>query len=80
MQSDEGQGWLRFALSESRGAFRDLVLISLFINLLVLSIPVFVLQVYDRVVFHSGMTTLQGLVIGMGLVIGFDFIINDMDR
>ena len=75
MQSDEGQVWLRFALSESRGAFRDLVLISLFINLLVLSIPVFVLQVYDRVVFHSGMTTLQGLVIGMGLVIGFDFIL-----
>lgn len=75
MQNDEGQGWLRFALRESRGAFRDLVLISLFINLLVLSIPVFVLQVYDRVVFHSGMTTLQGLVIGMGLVIGFDFIL-----
>lgn len=75
MQSDHGQGWLRFALGESRGAFRDLVLISLFINLLVLSIPVFVLQVYDRVVFHSGMTTLQGLVIGMGLVIGFDFVL-----
>lgn len=75
MQGDEGQGWLRFALRESRGAFRDLILISLFINLLVLSIPVFVLQVYDRVVFHSGMTTLQGLVIGMGIVIGFDFIL-----
>lgn len=75
MQGDEGQGWLRFALRESRGAFRELILISLFINLLALSIPVFVLQVYDRVVFHSGMTTLQGLVIGMGIVIGFDFIL-----
>ncbi len=75
MSKDEGKGWLRYALRESRGAFRDLALISLFINLLVLSIPVFVLQVYDRVVFQSGMTTLQGLVIGMGIVIGFDFIL-----
>ncbi len=75
MQNDEDSGWLRYALRESRGAFRDLALISLFINLLVLSIPVFVLQVYDRVVFQSGMTTLQGLVIGMGIVIGFDFIL-----
>jgi ATP-binding cassette subfamily C protein LapB len=72
---DDGKGWLRYALNESRGAFRDLALISLFINILVLSIPVFVLQVYDRVVFQSGMTTLQGLVIGMGIVIGFDFIL-----
>jgi ATP-binding cassette subfamily C protein LapB len=67
--------WLRTALRESRGAFRDVVLISFFINILVLSIPVFVLQVYDRVVFQGGMTTLQGLVIGMGLVIGFDFVL-----
>lgn len=72
---DEGKGWLRYALRESRSAFRDLVLISLFVNVLVLSIPVFVLQVYDRVVFHHGITTLQGLVIGMGLVIGFDFVL-----
>lgn len=75
MLDDDGKGWLRYALNESRGAFRDLALISLFINLLVLSIPVFVLQVYDRVVFQSGMTTLQGLVIGMGIIIGFDFIL-----
>ena len=63
------QRWTRMA------AFRDLVFISLFINLLVLAIPVFVLQVYDWLVFHSGMTTLQGVVIGMGLVIGFDFVL-----
>jgi len=67
--------WLRSALRDSRGAFRDLMLISLFINILVLSIPVFVLQVYDRVVFQGGMTTLQGLVIGMGLIVGFDFVL-----
>jgi ATP-binding cassette subfamily C protein LapB len=47
----------------------------LFVNLLALAAPVFVLQVYDRVVYHAGLSTLTGLVIGMALVIGFDFIL-----
>ena len=75
MAEKHDRHWLRSALRDSRGAFRDLMLISLFINILVLSIPVFVLQVYDRVVFQGGMTTLQGLVIGMGLIVGFDFVL-----
>lgn len=74
-QTDDDDNWLWSALRSSRGAMRDLVLMSLFVNILVLSIPVFVLQVYDRVVFHSGLTTLQGLIIGMCLVIGFDYIL-----
>ncbi len=49
-----------------------ILLVSLFINLLALAAPVFVLQVYDRVVFHAGVTTLQGLLIGMALVLVFD--------
>lgn len=75
MPDNEDKHWLRSALHESRAALRDLVLISCFVNLLVLSIPVFVLQVYDRVVFQGGMTTLQGLVIGMGLIVGFDYVL-----
>ena len=65
--------WLRTALEGGRGVFRDILLVSLFINLLALAAPVFVLQVYDRVIFHAGLSTLQGLVIGMVLVILFDF-------
>ncbi|MFT6583650.1 MAG: ATP-binding cassette subfamily C protein LapB [Alphaproteobacteria bacterium] len=75
MQQPGKERWLWSALQTSRGAIRDLVLMSLFVNILVLSIPVFVLQVYDRVVFHSGLTTLQGLIIGMCLVIGFDYVL-----
>src|SRR5262245_64591628 len=52
---------------------RELVVFSLFVNLLALAAPVFTLQVYDRVVFHAGLSTLQGLALGMVLVIGFDF-------
>lgn len=53
----------------------ELVALSVFVNLLALAVPVFVLQVYDRVVFQAGLTTLQGLVIGVGLAIVFDFIL-----
>jgi PrtD family type I secretion system ABC transporter len=65
--------WLRTALEDGRGVFRDILLVSLFINVLALAAPVFVLQVYDRVIFHAGLSTLQGLVIGMVVVILFDF-------
>jgi ATP-binding cassette subfamily C protein LapB len=49
--------------------------LSFFINLLALAVPVFVMQVYDRVVFHSGLNTLAGLIVGMGVVLAFDFLL-----
>lgn len=53
----------------------ELLTISLFINTMALAVPVFVLQVYDRVVAKAGLTTLQGLAIGVGVVILFDFML-----
>lgn len=53
----------------------ELVSFSVFINILALVVPVFVLQVYDRVVYHAGLTTLQGLVIGAGLAVVFDYLL-----
>ncbi|NQU70872.1 MAG: peptidase domain-containing ABC transporter, partial [Rhodospirillales bacterium] len=68
------QGWLRPMLRPLRPRIRELVIFSLVINMLALATPVFVLQVYDRVVFKAGLSTLQGLAVGMVLVIAFDFI------
>lgn len=51
---------------------------SLFINVLSLAVPIFVLQVYDRVVFQAGLTTLQGLVIGVLLAVLFDFVLRQV--
>ncbi len=53
----------------------ELLTLSLFVNLMALAVPVFVLQVYDRVVAKAGLTTLQGLAIGVGIVIVFDFLL-----
>jgi ATP-binding cassette subfamily C protein LapB len=67
--------WLREVLRPLRGAFRELMTATLFINLLALAVPVFVLQVYDRVVFFAGLSTLRGLVIGVGVALLFDFLL-----
>jgi ATP-binding cassette subfamily C protein LapB len=65
--------WLDPVLKPLRPAFREAVILALFINLLALAPPVFVLQVYDRVVFYAGLSTLQGLVVGMAVALVFDF-------
>jgi PrtD family type I secretion system ABC transporter len=55
--------------------FGEITILSVFINLLALAGPVFVLQVYDRVVFHAGVSTLYALVIGMAFAILFDYVL-----
>ncbi len=67
--------WLRTLLEPLKPLFKEVLAISLFINLLAIAVPVFVLQVYDRVIFHAGLSTLQGLVLGILAVIAFDFVL-----
>lgn len=55
--------------------YRELAFLSLFVNFLALAVPVFVLQVYDRVVFFAGISTLQALVFGVVIAIAFDFVL-----
>ena len=60
------------ALSAQLG---KLIAMSVFINALSLAVPVFVLQVYDRVVPHAGIQTLKGLLIAILAAIVFDFVL-----
>jgi ATP-binding cassette subfamily C protein LapB len=68
-------GWLRPLAAPIGPAYRDLVAFSLFVNLLALAAPIFVLQVYDRVVYRAGLSTLQALVVGMAIALLFDFVL-----
>ncbi|MGC2854048.1 peptidase domain-containing ABC transporter [Novispirillum sp. DQ9] len=70
-----GLAWLRPVLRPLRPLFKQVLAISLFVNVMALASPIFVLQVYDRVVFHAGLSTLEGLVIGMILVLAFDYVL-----
>jgi ABC-type bacteriocin/lantibiotic exporter with double-glycine peptidase domain len=73
--SERRTPWLRQALRPVRGALREVLAVSVFTNLLAIAAPVFVLQVYDRVVAHAGIATLYGLVAGMAMAIALDFVL-----
>ncbi|MBO6948716.1 MAG: ATP-binding cassette domain-containing protein [Rhodospirillales bacterium] len=51
----------------------ELILMSLFVNVFALGLPIFILQVYDRVLPNLGLTTMQFLVIGLIAVMLLDF-------
>ena len=67
--------WLREFVRPLRPIFREVLVMSLFVNLLALAVPVFSNQVYDRVIATAGFSTLEGLMIGMALVVTFDLIL-----
>ena len=75
LRSPAPAAWLRPLLQPLRSRLGELVGVSLLVNLLALAVPIFVLQVYDRVVFFAGMSTLQGLTIGVIIALVFDFIL-----
>ena len=67
--------WLKSVMKPARSGLREAILVSLFINLLALAVPIFVLQVYTRVVFSHGVSTLYALLIGVVVALVFDFVI-----
>src|SRR3954463_16787426 len=72
-----GNSWFRSIMKPMRPTLREVAAVSLFINVLALAAPIFTLQVYDRVVFYSGMSTLLGLTVGMGIALVFDFVLRE---
>jgi ATP-binding cassette subfamily C protein LapB len=66
---------LRLIVTSLGKALPELLTMSFFINLLALASPIFVMQVYDRVIALAGMTTLQALVLGMLAIIVLDFVL-----
>jgi len=73
--STDKTSWLRPILEPLRPMMRELLTASLFINLMALAVPIFVMQVYDRVIGHNGIATLEGLAIGVVVLLSFDWII-----
>lgn len=56
----------------------ELMLMSLFVNIFALGLPIFILQVYDRILPNLGLTTMQFLVIGLVIVMVLDFILKSI--
>ncbi len=61
-----GKSEVRAALGQSRGSFAMIGLFSLVINLLVLASPLYMMQIYDRVLTGRSVSTLVALTILVG--------------
>lgn len=65
--------WLWSSIKTAKGLYRDVLLASVFISLLSIALPLFVMNVYDRVVPNAALETLWALAIGVLLVLAADF-------
>ncbi len=75
MAENSTTAWLYSFLRPMRQTFNEVVALSVFINVLALALPIVTLQIYDRVISHNGISTLQGLVVGTIIVVLFDFVL-----
>lgn len=63
------------AMRTARPAFAFAILLSFFINILVLVAPVYMMQIYDRVIMSRNMTTLLMLtIVAVSLLIAYAFL------
>ncbi len=75
LDEEPGGGWFWKTLLKGWPIYGESILASLLINLFTLAIPLFVMNVYDRVVPNDALDTLWVLATGAMLIIGFDFLL-----
>ena len=73
---DDSRGhWFWSVVRTNRPVYRDILLAALFINLFALAMPLFVMNVYDRVVPNQATDTLWVLAIGAAIVVCADLVL-----
>jgi len=72
---ESGRRWFAGALWRNGWIYGNAVIAALFVNLLALAVPLFVMTVYDRVVPNEALETLWVLAIGVGGAALFDFLL-----
>ena len=67
--------WFWSEVWKVRREFWPIILAALIVNLLALAMPLFTMNVYDRVIPNKAVSTLWVLAVGVGLALLFDFIL-----
>ncbi|WP_197723383.1 type I secretion system permease/ATPase [Thiomicrorhabdus aquaedulcis] len=71
---EEGH-WFWSTLWSSKAVYRDVIIASIVINLFILANPLFVMNVYDRIVPNNAIESLWVLAIGVSVVYMFDILL-----
>lgn len=72
VKKQRARHWFWGVIRENRKLYRDVIVGSVLINLFAVAMPLFVLNVYDRVVPNQATETLWVLAIGIFIVLCFD--------
>ena len=78
MHSDQPIDWFWQPILKYTSNFFEVVVCTIFINLLVIALPLFTLNVYDAVVPNLAMSTLTVLALGVCIAIVFDVILKSV--
>jgi ATP-binding cassette subfamily C protein LapB len=70
--------WFWGSLAENSRIYRDIMLAAFLINMFALAMPIFTMNVYDRIVPNRSMETLWVMVVGVMLVVVADFALRTM--
>ncbi len=70
-----GKNWFWSAVTPLWPNYLQVLIAAALINILALASPLFIMNVYDRVLPNKAIPTLWVLAIGIGIAIGFDFIL-----
>lgn len=70
--------WFWGALAENKKIYRDIMVAAFVVNIFALAMPMFTMNVYDRVVPNKSIETLWVLSIGVALIVVGDLILRTM--
>ncbi|HEX2545953.1 MAG TPA: type I secretion system permease/ATPase [Ramlibacter sp.] len=70
--------WFWAAVGEQLPLYRDVLLAALLVNVFALALPLFSMNVYDRVVPNFAVETLWTLAIGVGILLVADYVLRVM--
>lgn len=74
--SETSRHWFWSAMVQNRSLYRDAIVASILVNIFALAMPLFTLNVYDRVLPNNAVETLWVLVAGIVLVVVFNLILS----
>lgn len=72
------RGWFFSRIWENKAIYREVILAAIMINLFALASPLFVMNVYDRVVPNNATDTLWVLAAGVSIAYLFDFLLKNL--